>query len=100
MKPDYKVSNTCILIYNSYLTPKKEYRPTLEEIKEDHPDKDVVKNRSITGMCLEWAVHSFLYNFLKYEEKRTKDTDLEWPRSTKDKILYAILGILVWPWLK
>ena len=35
MKPDYKITNKCIIIYNSYLTPKKEYRPTLEEIKED-----------------------------------------------------------------
>ena len=51
-------------------------------------------------MCLEWAVHSFLYNYFRYEENRTKNTDLEWPRSTKEKILYTIFGILVWPWLK
>ena len=100
MKPDYKITNKCIILYDSYLTPKKEYRPTLKEIKEDHPENDVVKNRSITGMCLEWAVHSFLYNYFRYEENRTKNTDLEWPRSTKEKILYTIFGILVWPWLK
>ena len=100
MKPDYKITNKCIILYDSYLTPKKEYRPTLEEIKEDHPENDVVKNRSITGMCLEWAVHSFLYNYFRYEENRTKNTDLEWPRSTKEKILYTFFGILVWPWLK
>lgn len=100
MKPDYRITNKSIIIYNSYLTPKKEYRPTLEEIKEDYPDKEVIIKRSITGMCFEWAVHSFLYNYFNYEKRRTKHTNLEWPRSTKSKILYTILGILVWPWLK
>lgn len=98
MKPDYTITNNNIHLYNSYLTPKKEFVPTLKEIGEDNPENLVIQNRSVSDMKYEWAVHNFLYN-LGIEKERTKDTNLEWPRKCREKLVYNILGFLVWPWI-
>lgn len=99
MKPDYIITDNNIHLYNSYLTPKKEFVPTLEEIREDYQDNTLVLNRSIQDMKYEWAVNNFLYD-LGIEKERIKDTDLEWPRKCGAKLVYNVLGFLIWPWIK
>ena len=99
MKPDYTITDNDIHLYNSYRISKREFEPTLKEIQDDNPDTTVVLNRSIPDMKYEWAVHNFLYN-LGIERDRTKDTDLEWPRKCGTKLVYNVLGFLVWPLIK
>jgi hypothetical protein len=99
MKPDYYIAEDYIRIYSSYLVPKRDFRSVLEEICDDNPQCPVVQNRSVCDMSLEWAVHNFVYD-LGFNREETKDADLNWPRKNWEKIVYNVLGVLVWPWIR
>lgn len=48
---------------------------------------------------LEWATHNFCYK-INFERNRTKDVDLNYPQEKKVNILYNIVGVLVWLFVK
>lgn len=96
---NYTVSTNNINIKDSYLVSKKNFKEILNTIKSEYPDNIVFKNRKIKSMMLEWATHNFCYK-INFERNRTKDVDLNYPQEKKVNILYNIVGILVWLFVK
>ncbi|MBQ3984500.1 MAG: hypothetical protein II636_04150 [Bacteroidales bacterium] len=95
---DYTISNSNLHLVDSYKLRKKEFRPTLDAIQLVNPEYDVWK-RWKCGMCCEWATHNALHSLGLWEE-RTRSVDLNYPQSLLEKVAYAIVGCLVWPFIK
>ena len=67
--PNYK-------IYSSYLITDKSDRNDILNVLQNYNNKNPWGfNRSLDSMRIEWTVHNILY-YLGYEQKRTKDVDL------------------------
>lgn len=85
------VTDTNIHIKDSYKVSKNDFDFILNDIENQYPDNDVLKNRSRRSLKNEWAVHNFLYLF-HIERNRTADVDLNYPQSLIEKILYNAFG--------
>ena len=96
---NYTVSTNNINIKDSYLVSKKKFKEVLNMIKSENPDCEVFKNRTMKSMIREWATHNFCYN-INFERNRTKDVDINYPLQKKVKVLYNIVGVLVWLFIK
>lgn len=96
---DWKVSDSCITIYDSWEVSKHDFDSVLFEIETAYPENKVICERSMCSLKLEWACHNFLYK-INYKRKRTKDTDLEYPQPWYMKIGYTLGGIMVWLFIK
>ena len=68
-------------------------------MRERFPDSEVWKKRSIQSLEREWAVHNALHALGIYKS-RTGDIDLNWPQGWIFRVGYALLGRLVWPFIK
>lgn len=88
-----RVTDNNIHIPDSYKVPKCYFKKILKRIKELHPDAQVVVERGIFGMKLEWATHNFLH-LMGIEEARTADVDLNYPRKWYVCLAYAVVGII------
>ena len=94
----YSVSPDNIHLESSYTVPKDDFERELTQMREEHPESKVW-NRSLKSLKMEWAVHNALHA-LGFLRSRTSHTDLNWPQSWIFRIGYAILGKLVWPFIK
>ena len=94
----YTVSDGNIHLESSFKVPKGDFERELEAIRERHPECLVWK-RTLASLKMEWAVHNALYA-MGFLRKRTSHTDLNWPQSWLFRIGYAIVGKIVWPFIK
>ena len=97
---NYEISDADLKIIDSYKVSKWHFR---KELKEIHNEGDnclsAVWNRSICGMCLEWAVHNACY-FLHIKRSSTKDVDLNYPRTFWEWLGYTFFGAIAWVLIK
>ena len=94
----YNISSNDLQLKSSFLVRKGDYERVLAEIREAHPEC-LVWNRSIRSLKREWAAHN-AFHALGLLRKRTGDTDLNWPQKWYIRIGYAVLGTIVWPFVK
>lgn len=91
------VTRNNIHITDSYKISKKEFKSILEYLREVYTSCEVFNHRSIFSLCMEWTVHNFLYN-INIQRDRTKDVDLNYPN--KHSLVYNIIGVLTWLFIK
>ena len=95
----YTVSPNNIHLKNSFRVRKGAFKKELMKMRERFPDSEVWKNRSLQSLEREWAVHNALHALGNYKS-RTGDIDLNWPQGWIFRVGYALLGLLVWPFIK
>ncbi|MBQ3712075.1 MAG: hypothetical protein II891_06740 [Bacteroidales bacterium] len=89
-------ANLCI--FDSYKVSKKKFQTELNQMKALHP-KSEVWERGFAQMKLEWAAHNAAYA-LGIARSHTKDVDLNFPQSFFVRAFYAVVGVLVWVFVK
>lgn len=94
----HSITKDCLTIYDSYKVPKSRFDGQFKGMKTLHPNSDIWK-RSICSLKLEWASHNALYA-LGYKRDHTQNVDFEYPQRLWDGFRFAVLGILVWPFIK
>ena len=95
---DYSVSPNNIQLKLSHEVKKSDFDRELIAIREQHPEC-LVWHRSIKSLKKEWAAHN-AFHALGIFRKRTDDTDLNWPQKWYFRLGYAVIGTLVWPFIK
>ncbi len=91
---DISISKNNIHIEDSFETPKRDIKGDLVVILQYAMKEGCeVCNRSIASLVLEWVAHNFLYR-LHIQRARTKDVDLNFPQSWKEKVFYPIIGVV------
>lgn len=90
------ISKNNIHIEDSFDVSKRDIKGDLVVILEyaDRQDCEVC-NRSLKSLCLEWYAHNLLYKW-HIKRERTKDVDLNYPQTWKERIFYLILGSFAW----
>ena len=94
----YTISPGNIHLIDSYLYPKKQFERHLNRIWGLHPSCEVW-NRSRKSLKREWGVHNVLYS-LGIARARTKDCDLNYQQRWYVSLGYAVLGFILWPFVK
>ena len=95
---DYSVSPNNIQLKLSHEVKKSDFERELIAIRDRHPES-LVWHRSIKSLKKEWAAHN-AFHALGIFRKRTDDTDLNWPQKWYFSLGYAVIGTLVWPFIK
>ena len=96
MNIDISITKNNIHIEDSFDVPKRDIKGDLVVILEYADRQDCkVCNRSLKSLCLEWYAHNLLYR-LHIQRARTKDVDLNFPQSWKERVFYAIIGTIAW----
>ena len=97
-KIEYTVSPNNIHLESSFQVPKEDFERELLAIRAAHPDS-LVWNRSIDSLKREWATHN-AFHALGIYKSRTAHMDLNWPQRWIFRLGYAIIGTIVWPFIK
>lgn len=95
---EYTIDNNNLHLVDSYKVSKHNFKSELENIKLQSPGYDVW-NRGIPQMELELAVHNFFY-CIGIARERTKDCDINYPQGFLERAAYAVLGCIVWIFIK
>ena len=99
MNFNYTVSPNNIHLESSFQVRKEDFVRELKEMRERFPDSLVWKHRTIQSLKREWAAHN-AFHALGVFKSRTSHTDLNWPQKWIFRIGYAIIGRIVWPFIK
>lgn len=94
----YTISSNNRHVKSSFEIRKKDFERELTAIRAEHPESHVW-NRSIRSLVREWATHNAFYA-LGIFRLRTAHMDLNWPQGWLFRLGYAIIGWLVWPFIK
>ena len=92
------VSANNIHLESSFKVRKEDFERELEAIREQHPDS-LVWNRSIDSLKREWATHNAFHAIGIFRD-RTGHMDLNWPQPWFVRLGYALIGSIVWPFIK
>ncbi len=95
---NYKVTPNNIHMESSFEISKKDFENALKTLREQYPDS-LVWNRSIKSLKHEWAAHNAFHS-LGIFRKQTAHADLNWPQPWLIRLGYAIIGRVVWPFIK
>jgi len=94
----YTVSPQNIHIESSFRVPKQAFERELKAMRERFPDSQVWQ-RTLPSLMREWAAHN-AFHALGIFRSRTSNTDLNWPQNWLLRLGYALVGRLVWPFIK
>jgi len=95
MRPDYKIEQTKIHLYNSCFTRKREFDYVLQDLFDDYSENEVLKSRTRKDLKYQWAVFNY-----RYKKNRIKEKGIDFKPIRKIKKLYYIIyGYLVWPYI-
>ena len=95
---EYKETDFNIQIINSCLVSKRDFDTELDGIERQHPNHLVFAARSRGSLKREWTTHNALWRCHIFRS-RTKDVDLNIPQRWYEKLGYAVLGTLCWPFI-
>ena len=95
---EYSVTPNNIHLESSFRVPKVDFERELKAMRERHPDSQVWK-RSMESLKREWAAHN-AFHAMGIFRNRTAHMDLNWPQPWYVRLGYAILGRVVWPFIK
>ena len=95
---EFSVSENNIHLESSFRVPKEDFERELKAIREQYPDSQVW-NRSTESLKREWATHN-AFQAMGIFRSRTGHMDLNWPQPWYVRAGYAILGRVVWLFIK
>ena len=95
---NYTVTSNNIHLESSFTISKEDFVSELMALREQYPDC-LVWNRSIKSLKHEWAAHNAMHA-MGIARKQTAHADLNWPQHWLIRIGYAIIGTIVWPFIK
>jgi hypothetical protein len=95
---EYSVSENNIHVDSSFRVRKDDFESELKAMREQHPESQVW-NRSIESLKREWATHN-AFHAMGIFRSRTAHMDLNWPQPWYIRLGYAVIGIVVWPFIK
>lgn len=96
MRPDYKIEKYNIHLYSSCFTKKKEFDDLIQELYEDYPENEVLKNRTKKDLKYQWAYQNYLYM-----KGIIKDRGIDFKILNKFKrLFYLFLGKIIWSCIK
>ena len=96
---NYSVSPNNVHLESSFRVPKERFEQELEAMRGQCPDSLVWKNRSMKSLKMEWATHNAFHSMGIFRS-RTSHADFNWPQCWLIRLGYAILGPIVWPFIK
>lgn len=94
----YSVSENNIHLDSSYLVRKDDFESELNALREQYPESQVW-NRPIESLKHEWATHN-AFHAMGIFPNRTGHMDLNWPQPWFVRLGYALIGKIVWPFIK
>lgn len=94
----YTLTSSNLHLISSFKISKKDFERELMMLRERHPEC-LVWNRSIRSLKREWATHN-AFHAMGILRTQTADTDLNWPQSWSIRLGYAVVGVIVWPFIK
>ena len=95
---EYRVSENNIHLESSFRVRKDDFERELKAIRERFPDSLVWK-RSMESLKREWATHN-AFHAMGIFRSRTAHMDLNWPQPWFVRLGYALIGSIVWPFIK
>ena len=95
---NYTVTPNNIHLESSFQVRKEDFESELTAIRERYPESQVW-NRSIGSLKREWATHN-AFHALGIFRERSAHMDLNWPQPWIVRLGYAIIGRIVWPFIK
>ena len=95
---NYTVTPNNIHMESSFKVSKDDFESELKTLREQYPDS-LVWNRSIKSLKHEWAAHN-AFHALCIARRQTAHADLNWPQPWLIRLGYAIIGTIVWPFIK
>ena len=95
---EYSVSENNIHVDSSFRVRKEDFESELRSIRERYPESQVW-NRSLESLKREWATHNAFHEMGIFRS-RTAHMDLNWPQPWYIRLGYAIIGKIVWPFIK
>lgn len=94
----YTITQSNLHLVDSHKVSKRYFDRELARIKGLHPTSNVWL-RSFRSMRKEWATHNALYAAGLFRQ-RTKDCDLNYPLKWYMQVAYAVVGTIVYPFIK
>ena len=94
----YSVTSNNIHLESSFKVPKEDFERELAAMRHQYPDS-LVWNRSLQSLKREWAAHN-AFHALGLVRDRTAHADLNWPQPWFIRLGYALIGTMVWPFIK
>ena len=94
---NYTVTPNNIHMESSFQVSKADFERELLAMRERHPESQVW-NRSIDSLKRE-AAHNAMHA-MRIARKQTAHADLNWPQPWLIRLGYAVIGRLVWPFIK
>ena len=95
---EFIVSLNNIHLESSFRVRKDDFESELEAMRERHPES-LVWNRSIDSLKREWAAHN-AFHAMGIFRSRTGHMDLNWPQPWFVRLGYALIGRIIWPFIK
>jgi hypothetical protein len=95
---EYSVSENNIHVELSFRVRKDDFEGELKALREQHPESQVW-NRSMDSLKREWATHN-AFHAMGIFRSRTAHMDLNWPQPWYIRLGYAVIGKVVWPFIK
>ena len=95
---EYSVSENNIHVDSSFRIRKDDFEEELRKMREQHPESQVW-NRSVESLKREWATHN-AFHAMGIFRSRTAHMDLNWPQPWYIRLGYAVIGKVVWPFIK
>ena len=95
---EYSVSENNIHFDSSFRVRKDDFEEELKALREQHPESQVW-NRSVESLKREWATHN-AFHAMGIFRSRTAHMDLNWPQPWYVRLGYAVIGKVVWPFIK
>lgn len=92
------MSSNNIKLKSSYEVSKDDFERELLALRDRYPESQVW-NRSIDSLKREWAAHN-AFHAIGVVRKQTADTDLNWPQKWYIRVGYALVGTIVWPFIR
>ena len=97
-RSEFTVTPNNIHLESSFEVRKEDFERELEEIREQYPECQVW-NRSLESLKREWAAHN-AFHAMGIFRSRTAHMDLNWPQPWYIRLGYAVIGKIVWPFIK
>ena len=89
----YTLSDSCLKIFDVQNVSKKDFISLEKKLREDNPNHVLFANRSAKNLLSEFCFHKVLYK-LNIEVERTKDSDIQYPLTKKEYLVYKYFGWL------
>lgn len=89
---NFKLSQNLLTIYDVANVLKKDALQLIKNLRAEHPEYPLFIRKD-NNIYNEFCTHKWFY-ILGIKRERTKDADMQYPLSFREKIGYPILGLI------